>query len=233
MTLALWCRLCADHWSPYISGMTEAPRPTRPARSGCMALAIIIAGALVALAIVFSSTLKSWFAPDDPETVVAASLEGLREQNILVPFTARYVAVVTSRETTLGLAAQKTLILPGTVRYEVDLGALRQSDLSWDAAARRLTVTLPPLRLAGPEIDLRGIREYRDGELLLWLTDAEQRLDSANERAAQRELLAQARGETPLRLARGAAIRAIEQSLAMPLRAAGVEADVSVRFRGR
>lgn len=177
------------------------------------------------------SAWQDWRAGPTPETVVAASLEGLREQNILVPFTARYVAVVTSRETRLGIAAQKTLIMPGTVRYEVDLGALQQDDLGWDAAARVLTVTLPPLRLAGPEIDLPSIREYRDGELLLWLTDAEQRLDAANERAAARELIAQARGETPLRLARGAAIRAVEQSFAMPLRAAGIEARVNVRFR--
>ncbi len=176
------------------------------------------------------STWQDWRAGPTPETVVAASLEGLREQNVLVPFTARYVAVVTSRETTLGLAAQKTLIMPGTVRYEVDLAALRQRDLSWDAATRTLSVTLPPLRLAGPEIDLGGIREYRDGEFILWLTDGEQRLDAANRGAATRELLAQARGETPLRLARGAAIRAVEQSFAMPLRAAGVDADVRVRF---
>jgi hypothetical protein len=204
---------------------------SRPGRSGCIALAIIIAGALVALALVFSSTIKAWLSPNDPETVMSASLQGLREQNVLVPFTARYVAVVTSRQTTLGITAQKTLIMPGTVRYEVDLAALRQSDLVWDAAANRLTVTLPPLRLAGPDIALSEIREYRDGELLLWLTDAERRLDTVNQRAAQRELLAQARGETPLRLARGAAIRAVEQSFAMPLRAAGVEAEVTVRFR--
>jgi hypothetical protein len=174
---------------------------------------------------------QDWQAGPTPETVVAASLEGLREQNVLVPFTARYVAVVTSRQTTLGITAQKTLILPGTVRYEVDLGALRQSDLSWDAATSQLTVNLPPLRLAGPEISLTDIREYRDGELLLWLTDAEPRLDTANQRAATRELLAQARGPVPLRLARGAAIRAVAQSFAMPLRAAGVAADVTVRFR--
>jgi hypothetical protein len=174
---------------------------------------------------------QDWRAGPTPETVVAASLEGLREQNVLVPFTARYVAVVTSRQTTLGITAQKTLIMPGTVRYELDLGALSQRDLSWDAAARTLTVTLPPLRLAGPEIDLSAIREYRDGELLLWLTDAEQRLDAANERAATRELLAQARGETPLRLARGAAIRAVTANFAMPLRAAGIDATVTVRFR--
>jgi hypothetical protein len=177
------------------------------------------------------SAWQAWRAGPTPETVVAASLEGLQEQNVLVPFTARYVAVVTSRQTVLGIAAQKTLILPGTVRYEVNLGSLRQRDLAWDAATNRLTVTLPPLRIAGPDIALSDVREYRDGELILWLTDAEQRLDSANQRAAQRELLAQARGETPLRLARGAAIRAVEQSFAMPLRAAGVEAEVTVRFR--
>jgi hypothetical protein len=208
--------------------MIDRPRPRS---SGCIAAAIIVAGGLIALALVFSSTLKSWLSPNDPETVVAASLEGLREQNVLVPFTARYVAVVTSRQTTLGITAQKTLIMPGTVRYEIDLAQLRQSDLSWDAATSRLTVTLPPLRLAGPDIALSDIREYRDGELLLWLTDAEQRLDAANRRAGQRELLAQARGPVPLRLARGAAIRAVEQSFAMPLRAAGVEAEVVVRFR--
>jgi hypothetical protein len=208
--------------------MIDRPRPRS---SGCIAAAIIVAGGLIALALVFSSTLKSWLSPNDPETVVAASLEGLREQNVLVPFTARYVAVVTSRQTTLGITAQKTLIMPGTVRYEIDLAQLRQSDLSWDAATSRLTVTLPPLRLAGPDIALSDIREYRDGELILWLTDAEQRLDAANRRAGQRELLAQARGPVPLRLARGAAIRAVEQSFAMPLRAAGVEAEVVVRFR--
>ena len=150
---------------------------------------------------------------------------------MLVPFTARYVAVVTSTQNRMGLQAQKTLIMPGTVRYELDLTALSPRDLAWDAAANRLTVTLPPLRLAGPEIDLRGIREYRDGELLMFFTDAEQRLDEANQTAAQRELLAQAQGETPLRLARGAAIRAVEQSFAMPLRAAGIDAQVTARFR--
>jgi hypothetical protein len=174
---------------------------------------------------------QDWRDGPTPETVVAASLEGLREQNVLVPFTARYVAVVTSRQTTLGITAQKTLIMPGTVRYELDLSQLRQRDLGWNAETRTLTVTLPPLRIAGPEIDLAAIREYRDGELILWLTDAEQRLDAANQRAASRELLTQARGPVPLRLARGAAIRAVEQSFAMPLRAAGVEADVTVRFR--
>lgn len=208
-------------------------RPASARGSACLALAIVIAGALVALALVFAGTLKGWFTPDDPETVAAASLEGLREQNVLVPFTARYVAVVTSRQEQLGLAAQKTLIMPGTVRYELDLASLGEEDLAWDAESGTLTVTLPPLRLAGPEIDLAGIREYRDGRLLLWLTDAEQTLDAANEAAARSELLEQAGGEVPMRLARGAAARAIESSFTLPLRAAGLDARVRVVFRGR
>lgn len=173
---------------------------------------------------------QDWQRGYDPETVVAASLQGLQEQNVLVPFTARYVAVVTSTQSRLGLSAKKTLIMPGTVRYELDLGKLKQSDLDWDAATSALTVTLPPLRLAGPEIDIDAISEYRDGEILLTLTDAERTLDAANRKRAQEELIAQAKGATPMRLAQGAARTAVEQSFAMPLKAAGIDAKVTARF---
>ena len=173
---------------------------------------------------------QDWQRGYEPETVVAASLQGLQEQNVLVPFTARYVAVVTSTQSRMGLSAKKTLIMPGTVRYELDLGKLKQSDLDWDAATSALTVTLPPLRLAGPEIDIDAISEYRDGEILLTLTDAERTLDAANRKRAQEELIAQAKGATPMRLAQGAARTAVEQSFAMPLKAAGIEAKVTARF---
>lgn len=173
---------------------------------------------------------RDWQRGYDPETVVAASLQGLQEQNILVPFTARYVAVVTSTQSRLGLEAKKTLIMPGTVRYELDLAKLKQSDLDWNAATNALSVTLPPLRLAGPEIDLDSISEYRDGVILLTLTDAEKTLDAANRKAAQEELIKQAKGTTPMRLARTAARTAVEQSFAMPLKAAGIDAKVTARF---
>ena len=187
--------------------------------------------AILALALFFGwRAWQDWQRGYDPETVVAASLQGLQEQNVLVPFTARYVAVVTSTQSRLGLSAKKTLIMPGTVRYELDLGKLKQSDLDWDAATNALTVTLPPLRLAGPEIDIDAISEYRDGEILLTLTDAEQTLDAANRKRAQEELIKQAKGSTPMRLAQGAARTAVEQSFAMPLKAAGIDAKVTARF---
>ncbi|WP_255265885.1 DUF4230 domain-containing protein [Sphingopyxis terrae] len=176
------------------------------------------------------SAWRDWREGTAPQTVVAASLQGLQEQNVLVPFTARYVAVVTSTQNRLGLEAKKTLIMPGTVRYEVDLAKLKPADLEWNAATNALTVTLPPLRLAGPEIDIDAISEYRDGLILLTLTDAEQALDAANRKAGQAELIKQARGDTPMRLAENAARTAIEQSFAMPLKAAGIDAKVTARF---
>lgn len=194
-------------------------------------LILLAAAALLLVAVWWAvAAWQDWQRGYDPETVVAASLQGLQEQNVLVPFTARYVAVVTSTQSRMGLSAKKTMIMPGTVRYELDLGKLKQSDLDWDATTNGLTVTLPPLRLAGPEIDIDAISEYRDGEILLTLTDAERTLDAANRKRAQEELIAQAKGATPMRLAQGAARTAVEQSFAMPLKAAGIDAKVTARF---
>lgn len=205
--------------------MTSSPARLAPR------LILLAAAALLLVAVWWAvAAWQDWQKGYDPETVVAASLQGLQEQNVLVPFTARYVAVVTSTQSRMGLSAKKTLIMPGTVRYELDLGKLRQSDLDWDAATSALTVTLPPLRLAGPEIDIDAISEYRDGEILLTLTDAERTLDAANRKRAQEELIAQAKGATPMRLAQGAARTAVEQSFAMPLKAAGIDAKVTARF---
>ncbi len=209
--------------------MSPNPSSTAPRLTG--RLILLAAAAMLLLAVWWVvSAWREWEKGYDPETVVAASLQGLQEQNVLVPFTARYVAVVTSTQSRMGLSAKKTLIMPGTVRYEVDLGKLKQSDLDWDAASNALTVTLPPLRLAGPEIDIDAISEFRDGTILLTLTDAEAVLDAANRKAAQDELIKQAKGPTPMRLAEGAARAAIEQSFAMPLKAAGIEAKVTARF---
>ena len=47
---------------------------------------------------------------------------------------------------------------------------------------------------------------------------------------AQEELIKQAKGTTPMRLAQGAARTAVEQSFAMPLKAAGIDAKVTARF---
>jgi hypothetical protein len=193
----------------------------------------LLVGLLAIVAIVFGVRALADRALEgpSPETIASASLQGLREQNRLSAFAARYVAVVTSTQRRLGvLSAQKTLIMPGMVRYEVDLAKLGDDDVAWDAAARTLTVTLPPIELVGPQVDLEQIKEYDGGGLLLGVTNVGQTLDTANRRAGQAELLKQARSPMPMRLARDAHRRAIERSFALPLRAAGLNATVVARF---
>ena len=193
-----------------------------------LVLVVIVAtGAIVLL----GWKLRKELHPD-PVTVATASLQAVREQAVLVPFAARFVAVVTSEEHRFGLSAKKTLIMPGMVRYELDLAALRQRDLTWNPVTRALTVTLPPLRISQPEVDLRDVQTYGQGGVLMALTDVGSELDAANKAAGQGELIRQAREQLPMRLARQAALNAIERSFAMPLKAAGIDAAVAARFAG-
>lgn len=200
----------------------------RPLGKWLIGLALVAAIVAAAVLMVGDRLNRTW--SPDPETIAAASLQGLREQNRLSAFVASYVAVVTSTQSRFGLSAKKTLILPGLVRYEVDLGRLRAQDVQWDGNAHLLSVTLPPVEVVGPQIDLTRIREYDEGGLLMRLTDAEKTLDAANRRVGQAELLRQARAPVPMNLARDATRRAVERSFALPLRAAGLDATVRVRF---
>jgi Protein of unknown function (DUF4230) len=168
----------------------------------------------------------------DPVAIADRALLSVREEGRMIVFTGRFVAVVTARESRFGLSAQKTLIMPGSVRYSVDLARLRRQHLAWDAPTRTLSVTLPPLEISGPDIDLNEVREYSEGGLVMALTDAERALDRSNRRSAQDELMRQARARTPTSLARNAAMRAVARSFAMPLRTARIDASVSVRFVG-
>ena len=54
--------------------------------------------------------------------------------------------------------------MPGTVRYGVNLARLRREDVAWDAATGTLTVTLPPLEIAGPRIDPASVA-YEKGAI--------------------------------------------------------------------
>jgi Protein of unknown function (DUF4230) len=166
------------------------------------------------------------------ETIVASSLKAVQEQNRLSAFAARFVTVVTSSKSRYGLSAEKTLIIPAMVRYEVDLAKLKPADLYWDATTKTLSVALPPVEIGGPEFDLRQTREYESGALLLTLTDVEKLLDRENRAKAEGDILTQAKAAPMLKLAREASIRAIANSFAMPLAAAGVKAEVTVTFAG-
>jgi len=169
----------------------------------------------------------------DPKTIATSSLESMRAQNRLITFVARYVSVVSSEQQRLGglVSTERTLILPGNVRYEVDLSKLQADDVRWDAGSQVLNVTIPDIEIAGPEVDLGAAREYGSGGVLATLTNAETQLDETNRARAVADLRKQAQAEVPMRLARDSARQAIERSFSMPLKAAGFDnARVVARF---
>src|SRR3954466_9223261 len=196
---------------------------------------LIIAMVIVALALgvllgMTSGIAGRIFGGANPKTIATASLESMRAQNRLIAFVARYVSVTTTEESRLGFSAKRTLILPGDVRYELDLSKLQPNDVSWDKGTSTLRVRLPEIEIAGPDVDLAAAQEYGQGGILSALTNATQQLDSANRAKAVADLRKQAQGAVQMRLAHQAARAAIERSFAMPLLAAGYK-DVKVVAR--
>lgn len=203
-------------------------RLTKPLTGLAIAIALI-AGLLLGLG---SGIADRIFGGPKPETIATASLESMRAQNRLIAFVARYVSVVSSKQQRLGglVSSERTLILPGDVRYELDLSKLQPGDVKWDSSAHTLRVALPEIEIAGPDVDINAVREYGGGGVLSALTDTNGQLDQANRARAVADLRKQAMGDVPMRLAHQAARSAIERSFAMPLAAAGFK-DVKVIAR--
>ena len=204
-------------------------RLKKPAVIGAIAIALIL-GVALGMATGIADRI---FGGPNPKTIATASLESMRAQNRLVTFVARYVSVVTSEQERLGglVSSERTLILPGDVRYELDLSKLQAKDVAWDSSTKTLRVQLPEIEVAGPEVDINAVREYGGGGVLSSLTNANQQLDQANRARAVADLRKQATAEVPMRLAHQAARAAVERSFAMPLIAAGFkDAKVVARF---
>ncbi|HEU4498872.1 MAG TPA: DUF4230 domain-containing protein [Sphingomicrobium sp.] len=199
-------------------------------------LALAAVAVALVLGLFFGSALdigRRLFGGPDPETVASSALQSMRAQNRLVPFVARYVSVVSSRQERLGglVSSERTLILPGDVRYELDLAQLGPEDVQWDATSSTLSVTLPEIEVAGPEVDLAAAREYGENGVLSAITDADQALDRNNRARAVADLRKQAGAPLPMRLAREAGRQAVERSFALPLQAAGFDnAKVVARY---
>lgn len=205
-------------------------------RLGWLVVALIAGLLLGAGAVMLGGNgLARWLGRGpDPETIAEASLKSVKRQATLTVLTARFSAVITSEQSRLGglLSAKKTLIVPGNVRYEIDWNRVGPGDLNWNAATQTLAVTVPSPRVAGPEIDLGAMREYKDGAVLFALTNAETSLDSANRARVAGTLLAEARAPALTELARDAATKAVQRTFVLPLNAAGFDtARVAVTFR--
>ncbi len=204
---------------------------TNPVRNWSIRLAAIAVPIIFILMIWWAvDGIRSWREGPSPETIASASLTGIREQNRLSAFAANYAAVVTSEQQRFGLSAKKTLIMQGLVRYEVDMAKLTEDDVRWDASTSTLRVKIPAIETAPPQIDLNSIQEYGENGLLRAFTNVDDRLDDANRAKGQAELVRQANGPVPMKLARDAFKRAIAHNFQVPLRAVGLDAKVETYF---
>jgi hypothetical protein len=203
-------------------------RLNKPLILAMVAVALIL-GVLLGLT---SGVADRIFGGPNPKTIANASLQSMRAENRLTVFAARYVSVVSSAQQQLGglVSSERTLILPGDVRYEVDLSKLQPDDVRWDGSSKTLHVKLPEIEVAGPDVDINAVKEYGSGGVLSALTNADQQLDQTNRGRAVQDLRKQATATVPMQLARQSARQAVERSFAMPLVAAGFK-DVKVVAR--
>lgn len=167
-------------------------------------------------------------ADGDPQMIVQSSLETLKAQETLTPFIARYVAIVPQQQASAG--GPQLLLIPGTVRYEVDVEGLRASDLEWNATTKELEIKLPKLRVNGPDIVHDAIARWRGGGKPVPLSKKEGGIDRASRRSAEAQLLEQARAKGPMEQAKAAVRAIVKRSFSGPLKSAGVDAGVKVHF---
>ncbi len=203
-------------------------------RRGAPLAMVWIAWATAALAIAVSIWALSpmWRAkpPGDP---LATTLVAFAKQDRLTVFSAELAPVVASDDARLFgmLKSRQVAVIPARVDYTLDLGSMTRERMRWNAAAKRLDVTLPPLQLSRPNLDESRAQYLREG---VWITRAAQeQLTRENTQGAEQQAAAGAANPALMTLAKTAAKDAIRQNLAIPLQVAGFgDVTVAVRFDG-
>ena len=164
---------------------------------------------------------------------VATSLVALEKQDKLTVFSAQLSPVVAADDARLFgmLKSRQVAVIPARVDYSVDMAAMNRNRMKWDAGAKRLDVTLPPLRPGRPNLDEGRAQYLREG---VWITpDAQAKLTRDNTLLAEQQAGEQAANPVLMDLARSAAKDAVRQNLAIPLQVAGYgDVTVTVRFDG-
>ena len=190
----------------------------------------LLTGGALALAGFFAWQL---YGPADHGDPIATSLATFEKANRLTVFSAQLVTMVNADdERAFGLLkSRQVAVIPARVDYTLDLSRLDPGRFSWDAAGKRLTVTLPALQLSKPNLDEAKARYVSSGVFIT--RDAQAKLTRDNTVVAEREAMQQAANPALLDLARGAARQAVTQNLSAPLKVAGYsDVRVDVRFEG-
>ena len=211
----------------------ENSRMTFTPRQIVLALAILVLILLV-------GTCQWWAAEERRRAEEIATAEGLA-QVLTATFAGRTDLKVSNISGTIDVTSvdrgplfrsEQRATLPFSVDYYVDLSKVDLGDTRYDAQSRRLTVEVPPVRIAEPNIDLtKGkvgaaegfwVSRRASADLIrrgLTLTRAQ-----AEKTAAKPENVERARDEARQR---------IQALLELPLEAAGHDdVSIAIRFAG-
>lgn len=198
-----------------------------PRRQGIFWIAF---GALLVFA---GHELWQRYGPKEQGDPIAASLAAFERQNRLTVFSAQVTPVVSAEDERLMgvIKSRQVAVIPARVDYTLDLSKLDRSAMQWDEAAKRLTVTLPPITLSRPNLDEGRAQYLREG---VWITrDAQAKLTRENTMLAEKLAAQEAANPVLMNLARESAKQGVQQNLAVPLLAVGQgDATIEVRFSG-
>ena len=129
------------------SRLTAAPvARNRATLAGQSALPWLLLVAALALA---SWALWQVYKPKPVGDPLATTLVAFEKQDRLTVFSAELAPVVASDDARLFgmLKSRQVAVIPARVDYTLDLSQMNRSRMTWDAAAKRLDVVLPPLTL--------------------------------------------------------------------------------------
>lgn len=191
---------------------------------------LLAAGAGFALApreLLETEVRSAGFFTTDTKRVLSGAVDSLRTDGTLVVLRMKGTATVaTDRDGFLIFDGHQVLIVPATVSFGVDLSQLSMDDVTYDEAARLVTVRLPPLTMSDVAFELEAARTVNGG-LLSFSQGQVDQLSRGNYVAARRAFIKQVQGAELVGLAKAAAKKRVQTYFEMPLRAAGLR-DVRV-----
>jgi hypothetical protein len=157
----------------------------------------------------------------DTTRVLAATVESLRTDNKLVVFSYKGMAKVEAQRTLWWiLGGTQELSVPAVVPYHLDLSDISLGDVTYNDAAKLVTVRLPKVTLGDIAFQPENATTINGG-ILSWSEGQVEALGKLNYRNARRAMVAQAQQPGLLDTARKQAIANIQSYFEIPLRIAG------------
>ncbi len=153
--------------------------------------------------------------------VLATTVESLRDENRLLVFSYKGSARVAAQRTRFWLLnGTQELSVPAVVNYYLDLADLSLADVTYNDAAKLVTVNLPKVSLGDIAFQPENASTINGG-VLTFGDDTVEALRKLNYKNARRAMVAQAQQPGLRRAAERQAKANVEQYFSIPLRIAG------------